>query len=152
MDTNLNEALDKVIDQFTEEEKELMFTNRFVYIFTKAWLYVKKGPEIYRKDDAFNEPPADYDAEELEILLKACKQVLEGIGMSSEKPFTGIDVFGFNALFRLFHFENVHRTTKHQFMLGDKRGILDCITFEHVMDREQVVYYNFCESPIFKRK
>jgi hypothetical protein len=148
----LDEALDKVINQFSEEEEELMFSNRFVYIFTKAWLYVKKGPEKYRKGDAFNEPPVDYNAEELEILLKACKQVLDGVGMSSEKPFTGIDVFGFNALFRLFHFENVKRTTKHQFMLGDKKGILDCITFEHAMDGEQVVYYNFCESPSFRKK
>ena len=149
MDKKLNEALDKVMDQFTAAEQDLMISNRFPYIFTKAWLYVKKGPEKYREDDAFQQPPTHFNKAELEILLNACKQVLDGIGMTSEKPFTGIDVFGFYALFRLFHFEKVERKTKHRFILNNKKGILDCITFEHVMDGEQVVYYNFCESPNF---
>ena len=140
-------ALNKVIDQFSDEENNLVDSSRFPYIFTKAWLYLELGPEKYREDDAFNQPPADFYEEDLQILANGCKQVLEGIGLTSEKPFTNLDVMGFNALFRLFHFQNVRRKCKHGFIYKDKRGALDCITFEHIMDGSEIVYYNFCEYP-----
>ena len=141
------ESLDEVISKFTEEEKNCVDSNRFAYIFSKAWMYSKVGPEKYRKDDAFKQPPSDFDDEDLEIIANGCRQVLEGIGMTKEKPFTGLDVMGFSALFRLFHFKNVARQCEHGFIFNDKRGALDCITFEHVMDGSHVVYYNFCEYP-----
>jgi hypothetical protein len=141
------ESLDEVISKFTEEEISSVESNRFGYIFSKAWLYNKIGPEKYRKDDAFKQPPSDFDDEDLEIIANGCRQVLEGIGMTKEKPFTGLDVMGFSALFHLFHFKNVARQCKHGFIFNDKRGALDCITFEHVIDGSHVVYYNFCEYP-----
>ena len=144
------ESLDEVISKFTEEEKNSVDSNRFAYIFSKAWLYNKIGPEKYRKDDAFKQPPSDFDDEDLEIIANGCRQVLEGIGMTKEKPFTGLDVMGFSALFRLFHFKNVTRQCEHGFIFNDKRGALDCITFEHLMDGSHVVYYNFCEYPSFE--
>jgi hypothetical protein len=139
------QLLDKLINQFSEEEKNIIDTNRFVYVYTKAWLYIKHGPDKYREDDAFDQPPIDYTKDELKILENGCRQLLEGVGMTCIKPFTGLNVMGFNDLFRLFHFENVQRKCKHGFVFNDKRGALDCITFQHIVDGSQVVYYNFCE-------
>jgi hypothetical protein len=147
MTINQKEALIKVINQFSQEEKSVVESNRYGYIFSKAWLYSKLGPEKYRKNDAFNQPPSDFDKVDLEIIAHGCRQVLEGIGMTKEKPFTGLNVMGFSALFRMFHFQNVERQCKHGFMLNGKSGALDCITFQHLMDGSQVVYYNFCEYP-----
>lgn len=149
MDSSQTALLDKTINQFSEKEKNLVDSNRFVYIFSKAWLYTKLGPEKYRKDDAFNQPPVDFDHEDLEVLANGCRQLLEGVGLTIEKPFTEIDVMGFSALFRLFHFKNIQRKCKHGFIFNGKTGALDCITFQHVIDGSKVVYYNFCEYPSF---
>lgn len=142
---NQLQALDEVISNFTEDEKQIMDANRFPYIFSKAWMYLKKGPEIYRKQDAFGEPSLDYDEEELQILADGCNQILRGIGMTEQKPFTNLDVFGFYNLFSLFHFNYVSRKTNHSFILDGKSGALDCITFKHFIDDSTIVYYNFCE-------
>ncbi len=149
MESSQTALLDKIIYQFSEKEKNLVDSNRFVYIFSKAWLYTKLGPEKYRKDDAFNQPPVDLDHEDLEVLANGCRQVLEGVGLTIEKPFTELDVMGFSALFRLFHFKNIQRKCKHGFIFNGKTGALDCITFQHVIDGSKVVYYNFCEYPSF---
>ena len=146
---NQLETLNEVISKFTVEEKQLMNENRFPYIFSKAWVYLKMGAEKYMKNDAFNQQPTDYDEEDLAILSNGCKQLIEGIGMSMEKPFTGLDVMGLYALFRLFHFQAIDRKTHHNFMLNGKNGALDGITFEHIVEGGQVVYYNFCENPKF---
>lgn len=145
METSQTETLEKVIYRFSEEEEKLADLNRFAYIFVKAWLYIKLGPTEYSKDDAFNQPSSDTDEEVLEMLAKGCEQVTEGVGLTSENPFTGLNVVGFSALFGLFHFKNIKRKCKHGFILNNKRGALDCITFQHAMDESQVVYYNFCE-------
>ena len=133
MESSQKALLDKTINQFSEKEKNLVDSNRFVYIFSKAWLYTKLGPEKYRKDDAFNQPPIDLDYEDLEVLANGCKQVLEGVGLTIDKPFTELDVMGFSALFRLFHFKNIQRKCKHGFIFNGKTGALDCITFQHVI-------------------
>lgn len=142
---NQLETLDEVISKFTEEEKKLMNENRFPYIFSKAWVYLKMGPEKYRKSDSFSQPPLDFDDEDLEILANGCKQALEGIGLTKENPFSELDVMGFSALFRLFHFQKFDRKTHHNVIFKDKKGAIDVITFQHVVDGGQVVYYNFCQ-------
>lgn len=142
---NQLEMLDEVINNFSDEEKRLMDTNCFPYLFSKAWMYLKIGPEKYRKRDAFQQPPVDYDEEDFQILAEGCKQIINGVGMTEHKPFTNLDVLGFYGLFRLFHFDDVKRKTNHDFVYEGKKGVLDCITLEHVIDGRQVVYYNFCD-------
>lgn len=142
---NQLEILDEVVANFSEEEKQLMDSNRFAYIFSKAWLYLKIGPEKYRKKDAFQQPPLDYDEEDFQIIATGCNLILKGIGMTEQKPFTNLDVLGFYGLFRLFHFDDVDRKTQHNFIYQGRVGMLDCITFEHIIDGSRVVYYNFCE-------
>ena len=41
MEISQIEALNKVVNQFSEEEKSSVESNRFGYIFSKAWLYIK---------------------------------------------------------------------------------------------------------------
>ena len=72
MNSSQIDALNRAINQFSEEEKILILPNRFAYIFSKAWLYMKLGPEKYRKTDAFNQPPSDLDKEDLEIIANGC--------------------------------------------------------------------------------
>ena len=144
MKISQKETLEQIISQFTEQELKIFETNRFGYIFAKAWLYIEIGPEKYRKIDFYQQPPSDFDTVDLAIITHGCNQVIDGIGMTKEKPFTGLDVSGFNALFKLFHFESIERKTEFKFTLNDKKGILDCITFQHLIDGSQVVYYNFC--------
>lgn len=144
---NQLEALNEVIHNFSEAEEERVDENRFPYIFSKAWSYLKIGPEKYRKNDAFSQPPSDFDDEDLEVLANGCRQVLQGIGLTKENPFSGLDVMGFSALFRMFHFEKSSRKTYYNYTHNSKRGVLDEITLTHVIDNTQVVYYNFCEYP-----
>jgi len=147
MEISQKEALVNVLNQFSEIEKNNAESNRFSYIFSKAWLFIKLGPDKYRKNDAFNQPPSDFDDEILEILMKGCRQVLKGFGMSKEKPFTELDVLGFSGLFKMFHFHEIKRQCKHGFILNGNKGALDCITFQHLMDGSQIVYFNFCQYP-----
>ena len=149
MEINQKEALKKAMNQFSEAEKSIAEANRYGYVFSKAWLYLKLGPEKYRKNDAFKQPPLDFDDQDLEILSNGCRQVLEGIGLTKEKPFTELDVMGFSALFELFHFQQIKRQCQHACILNGKKGALDSITFQHVIDGTKVVYYNFCEYPAF---
>lgn len=149
MEISHKEAKNKLINQFSDAEKIIAEKNRYFYIAEKAFLFLKLGPEKYRKNDAFKQPPLDFDDQDLEILANGCRQVLEGIGLTKEKPFTGLDVQGFYGLFALFHFKNIQRQCKHGFILNGSKGALDCITFQHLVDGTKVVYLNFCEYPAF---
>ena len=135
----------KLLEKMTEEEKALIEEFRFGYIYFKAQLFLEIGPEKYRKEDAFHQPPIDFDSNDIEILKNGCKQILDGAGLIPEKAFTNLDVLGFSALFRMFHFSSISRKTKYSFLLNGKKGVLDQITFEHVVDGTRVTYYNFCE-------
>ena len=91
-------ALNKVIDQFSDEENNLVDSSRFPYIFTKAWLYLELGPEKYREDDAFNQPPADFDEEDLEntldMIISGAKRFVKNLGFiktSTDKIVMNID-------------------------------------------------------------
>jgi hypothetical protein len=130
---------------FSDADQTLAIQNRFPYIYSKAALFLKMKPEIYRKNDFFSQPPADFDEEDIAILKHGCEQVLEGKGLKKENPFTGLGVLGFSALMRLFHFERVSRQTFHTYQHEGRSGILDCITFRHMVEDSDVVYYNFCE-------
>jgi hypothetical protein len=71
--------------------------------------------------------------------------VLEGKGFKQENPFAGLGVGGFYALMRMFHFEPCGRKTLHLHKHDGKKGMLDCITFRHMVDENEVLYFNFCE-------
>jgi hypothetical protein len=67
------ELLNDLLNSLPAEEQETIMENHFAYLFSKAYKYLKMGPEIYRKTDFFREPPEDMTKEELEVLQSACR-------------------------------------------------------------------------------
>ena len=129
--------LSSVLDSLTEEERNACEDNDFPYLFGKAYAYLKMGPEVYRKQDAFRQPSEELDEEELKAIESGCRQILEGKGISEEKPFTGLDVGGFYRLFELFHYNLSMQSAKIT-----KQGMLDRMEMCHVVKENVVVYYN----------
>lgn len=136
-------TLDEVMDAMTEDQQLLAIENQFPYMFTKAAIYLSVGPEQYSKEDYFKLPKTT-DTEELEWIKQGCIQLCMGKGLFEGNPFTGLGVSGFYLLMELFHFKSVSRKTKRGIFIGGQRGVLDCITFEHIIDGRPASYYNFC--------
>ena len=138
-----HKSLDEVMDAMTEEQQLWALENQFPYMFTKAADYLNVGPEQYSKEDYFHLPKTT-DPEELELIKQGCIQLCMGKGLYEDQPFTGLGVSGFYLLMGLFHFKSVSRKTKRGVFIDGQRGVLDCITFEHLMDGRCATYYNFC--------
>ncbi len=76
-------------ESFTDADRKTALENRFPYIYSKAALFLKMKPEIYRKNDFFAQPPAEFDEEDIAILKHGCEQVLEGKGFKKREPVHG---------------------------------------------------------------
>jgi hypothetical protein len=142
---SLINELNNLFSHMSEKDKELANQNQYAYLFSKAFLFLKQGPIIYRKHDFFHQPPADLSADEILILQNGCRQILSGKGLSAESPFTNLGIQGFSGLLQLFHFEKKDRSSKYGFKNDDLSGVLDCITFQHIMEENRITtLYNFC--------
>jgi len=142
---SLINELNNLFSHMSEKDKELANQNQYAYLFSKAFLFLKQGPVIYRKHDFFHQPPAELTAEGILVLQNGCRQILLGKGLSAESPFTDLGVHGFSGLLQLFHFQQKNRTTKYGFKMGNSSGVLDCITFQHIMEENRITtLYNFC--------
>jgi hypothetical protein len=137
---SLKRSLDELMNAMPEGKRSVAVQNRLPYIFSKAFTYLKMGPERYRKNDFFGQPPEDMSAEQLSLIESGCRQILLGKGLTADEPFTGLDVFGFYDLFRVLHYEKADRSTVRR-----PNGILDEITKELAVDGSKVVYYNLVE-------
>ena len=62
-----------LFDSMSEEQQNYAIENQFPYIYSKASTFLKIGAELYRKDDFFNQPPSDFDEEDIAILQHAVK-------------------------------------------------------------------------------
>ena len=133
----LNQNLEALIDQFSNEDTNLCLENRFPYLYTKAYYFIKDGAEAYAITDAFKLPDSSFNVEDLELLKLGCNQILEGRGFSSKNPFKNLGIRGCHKLFELFHFKFVSQTVTKV-----DGGMLDKMTFKHVMDKEHISYYN----------
>lgn len=142
MGNNIKE-LKKITDSFSDLERETAINNRFGYIFSKAKLFLKIDANEYRMRDFYNQPPIEFDEDDLKILANGCNQILQGYGVFPDKPLTNLDVTGFSALFEMFHFNSISRKSNHSFIFNNEEGILDSITFEHIVEGGKVTYYNF---------
>ena len=100
----LNQHLEALIDQFSKEDTNLCLENRFPYLYTKAYHFIKDGAEAYASSDAFKLPDSSFNSEDLELLKLGCNQILEGRGFSSKNPFTNLGIRGCHKLFELFPF------------------------------------------------
>ncbi len=139
----MNTSYQELIKNWPKELKMIAAENRFAYIHEKARLFVLLGAEKYRKMDYFKQPDESLTIEEIEIVLQGCLQILKGKGLTAEQPLEKIGVAGFNALMRLFHFRPFQRKSKST-TINETRGVLDQITFEHLMEDSLVTYFNFC--------
>lgn len=117
--------------------------NRFPYLVAKANLYLKLGHIKYREVDYFSEP-SNIDSENLLLLERGCNQIILGHGLLKEKPLYDLGVIGCSALFELFHFRKISRRSYYKCFYNGKKGVIDELTFGHVVDGSEIVYYNFC--------
>lgn len=134
---NISEQLETLINQFSDEDTKLCLENRFPYLYTKAYYFNRDGPESYASSDAFNLPDSSFSSEDIELLKLGCNQILEGRGFSSKNPFRNLGIRGCHKLFELFHFKF---TNQQVTKVSD--GMLDNMTFKHVVDNKEITYYN----------
>jgi hypothetical protein len=116
--------------------------SRFSYIYFKALNYNEIGPLKYRSEDFFNQPSTNIRSE-LALIQNGVEQLLLGKGLCKGNPLTELNVSGFTLLMTLFHFESIKRSTTYRFFLNEQKGILDEITFQHVVDGTTITLYNF---------
>lgn len=91
-----------------DDIQDLFHQNHYAYIYSKAELYLRIGPDRYRKGDALGFPPLEWEEQEGEkiydLLESGCRQVLDFNGLTPEKAFKGLGIMGFNRLIWLLHF------------------------------------------------
>jgi len=116
--------------------------SKFPYIFFKALNYIEVGPIKYKTEDFFHQPITN-DISELALIQHGVEQLILGKGLCKDNPFTKLDVLGFSLLMGIFHFESIKRSTTYRFYLNEQKGILDEITFQHVVDGTQITLFNF---------
>ena len=138
---SMNKQLQEVMAEMSTEYLSLAEDNQFVYLFSKAFLFLKMGPAAYRRRDFFKQPSEDSSSEEIELINNGCRQILEGRGFSTDQPLTGLGISGFYALMDLLHFK-LRRQSIAGRMEG-RRGMLDRMEMQHLMDERLSVLFNF---------
>ena len=138
------EKIEKVLSLMNSDEQEYCILNQFPYIFTKAELYLKIGPDKYRKEDFFQQPLLNLGTVDMESIRYGCEQIIEGRGFNYTTPLQGLGVSGFYSLMELFHFKFESRKTKYSFKYEEEKGALDIMTFTHQMDDRKATLFHFC--------
>ena len=111
----------------------------WTYILAKINLYLKHGPDVYRKSDALGMPNEEWDEETFQEIESCFRQFLGGRGYSRNNPVRNVSVGGFYAATETLHFQIVEQTGC---MSGDGNGILDVMQFEHVVDKRTIKFFN----------
>ena len=146
---SLDKEMSKVLQSMSEEDRTYAINNQFAYIYAKAYLFLKKGMDLYFRNDFFlqKESFTLNDDELLKVLQSGCKQIVEGKGFSASNPLVDLDVLGFSDLMHLFHFYKGARKSKVLTHNGED-GFLDQITFEHFMEAKRIAtLFNFVSYP-----
>ena len=124
--------------------------NKFIYMLSKADLYLRIGPERYRKGDALGMPEEDCSPEELAAIQRGMEQICQLQGYTPDNPFRDLDIDGFYALMRTLHFKlNMQVLREYREESGE---ILDEMQMVHVMDGDEIVLYNLVPTPNARRK
>ncbi len=85
-----------------EEAVELVRT--YGYLNAKAQIYLRKGPEAYRRDDFFHVPRAEWDASILAGLDRGFRQLVEWKGLTADRALEGIDMSDLYRIMEVGHF------------------------------------------------
>ena len=64
-------------------------------LMPNAHSFLSEGPEVYLSNDAFGFPLEIWSKEDLELIKKGCRQIMQGIGFTEKGPFKGLGVRGF---------------------------------------------------------
>lgn len=111
---------------------------KYGYIRTKACLYLQRGPDYYRQQDYFSMPSEDWSDTDIQIINHGCRQILNWMGGSPDRPLTGLGIHGFYNLMYLFHYER-----KEQALVdGNPEVMLDRIEFTHSVNGDSIILYN----------
>ena len=138
------EKIEKVLSLMNSDDQKYCILNQLPYIFTKAELYLQTGPENYRREDFFEQPPLNLNTVDMDSIRYGCEQIVEGRGFNISRPLQGLGVSGFYRLMELFHFQFESRKTKYSFMYEEEEGALDIMTFTHKMDDRKATLFHFC--------
>lgn len=109
------------------------------YILAKVRLYLRLGPDIYRKADYFGMPEAGWPEETLDEIESCFRQLLAGKGYLESNPVENVSIGGFYAATRTLHFE-VRRQIAT--LTDDRRCFIDDLLFEHIHDGRTVRFFN----------
>ena len=135
-----------LFDIKSEEWQLTAVNNNFGYLEYKAKLFLEIGAIKYAEDDALRFPNSSWSQRDLEITQNGCRQILEGRGVLISEPICDVEIRGFNLLFKLFHYKSVSRKTKHRAEWNGNKGIIDSITFAHLVDGNQITYHHFIST------
>jgi hypothetical protein len=127
---------------FNDQMNELANQNRFDYIFSKAYLYLKMGPEIYRRKDAFQMPNIEWDKEYYPELQYGCEQLLIAKGLLKDNPIENIDTLSFKYLFSMFHYDCIN-IKSHVLEVDNKVSFIDEVLFQHYIDESLITYFQW---------
>ena len=131
-------SLEKIFGGFSEEEKQISLDNSFPYIFTKANFFILDGPKSYSKKDALGLPDDSFSKNDLMLINIGCKQIIKGVGLTMDKPLKNLGINGCHKLFQLFHYKFLDQKAYR----NDDGSFLDEMTFEHIVNKKRVTYYN----------
>jgi hypothetical protein len=134
------ENLRKALEAMPRDYRETAEENGYVYLHTKAYLYVQMGPDVYRKQDYFKLPAVDSDPADLAAIESGCRQILAGDGFSAARPFKGLGISGFYRLLELFHFSRVRQSIGGKALSG--KGFIDQMFMRHAVDERHIILYN----------
>ena len=138
----MSDSLDTLMDAWSDDLQLLALDAMFPYIYSKAANYLEIGPDLYRESDAFKQPKSQ-DPIILEDLKKGCIQIMEGKGFSNEAPFEEISVAASYALMEMFHFRFMSRKSSYFVFLADQKGVVDHMTFSHIIQKQMVTWHFF---------
>lgn len=99
------------------------------YIRSKASTLTRLGVELYREADALGMPPEHWPPSDLLAVVRGCEQILDGKGLTQDRPFEGLSVGGCHALMATLHFEVAGRRSKHL-----DREVVDELQWRHRVD------------------
>jgi hypothetical protein len=109
----------------------------FGYILTKANIFLKIGPEAYRRMDALGMPLAEWTPDTLTIVRQGFEQLLGCKGYRPNAPLEGIGITGLNDLMTTMHFRMIHQKAHRE-----GPYFFDEILFQHTMSGETITIFN----------
>ncbi len=148
--------VDQALDLLTEQGFITKPRNRFfdftvpkgapphwVYILSKASKYLKLGPDTYRKGDALEMPPEEWDVDTLQKVESCFQQFLDGKGHHKDYPVENVGVGGFYRALETLHFDVREQAalrcdTSH----ATSMAFIDMMVFEHVVTEDTITLYN----------